>query len=321
MEEGLGTFVAGSGIALSDPDIALKRDNAPVFRGRVIDLPNLEFSPHGGPGWISDHNLFNGDSAISPDGLVFFRDTYYKGNRDSIPRIATAHRIRLGSGLWVDGEPEIVFINVHIATLKEEFDGNFRLLETDELERTSRVPTPNARYLRGMQLSVFRDFVECAYRQLRLPVIIAGDFNSVSTAPEIEAFTSALGLGVCFRQGFCHRCGREQPAARAPITLFSNESARMVLSNDERKVQEMVGRKPQMISASEFCVGPNCLAPLFSHKTNFSLIDNILFTNGDRRTRPNLRFWLKPMTEHSATADLDTYFSDHLPLNCRFIAY
>lgn len=71
------------------------------------------------------------------------------------------------------------------------------------------------------------------------------------------------------------------------------------------------------ISAYECC--SKCQAPFFTHKRNFGLIDNILYTDSGKAT--NLKWRLRPATDPDQVTRgirLDTYFSDHLPVWCKF---
>ena len=253
-------------------------------------------------------------------------ETFYRGTRDTEPRVATAHGVRLGT---LPGA-QFVFLNVHLATLKEEDVGNDRLVRTDGEERSIRRPSTQGRRARSRQLRVIADFIhEVAYGSLRLPVIVAGDFNATADAPEVRAFMKAASLSSVFGSSpaQCWACGQPRPRRAAPSRYFTAKGHKEILARTPAEVAPLLGSGRDAsecrISAAECC--SRCQAPFFSHKRNFELIDNILYTSSDSpripgaRTRAALKWRLGLESRPGAMGiRLDTSFSDHLPLWARF---
>ncbi len=324
MEQGTAT-VSTCGAELGVPE--QRPAPAHVHRGLVIDLPMVEFAQpgrnEGGPaslgGWIT-HRWAEMDSRP-----VTFRHTHYRGDRDTEPRIATAHRVELASRA---GEPRraFVFVNLHLATLKEE-NREDKLLPGDGVPRTARVPTDQACFLRLLQLSVVGDFIRGIYRSLRLPVIVVGDFNATPESVELRWFGRDAALKVVFSSHRCWRCANEIGGASQPGQYYTHDSCKEILAanRDEFSICAEEGAKltPATISAEEYCDRCGVMTPLFTHKRNFSLIDNILCTDPSRLAGLEagggditLDAELQPSGQ--AGIRLDTCFSDHLPIWSRF---
>jgi hypothetical protein len=325
MEEGLATLCMGP-LGFADPQLAPAWDPG-RFSGRVMDLPILEFAdaggddPPAGEDWISHKvDLSSGEEA--PEVLeVTFRPSYYRGNRDTDPRIATLHRIWLGSESWRPGLPEFVGINIHLGTLRAENAGQEFKSSEDDVERVLRLPTPSARYLRWRQLGLLADFIRGVYGRYQLPVVVAGDFNASPTSPELRWFARAAGLTVAHSER-CLRCGTVQDSEtrKQKLAHFYTSSRNTSVLVDTPGQARMLsgGGEPLRISATEVCVNERCKAPLFTHKRNFQLLDNIMFTSEATADARRLT-WLPrlPGEPDAGGICLQSYYSDHLPVWAR----
>lgn len=304
------------GAALLDPE-----ENAPPacghgtpFAGAVLDLPVVKFrkpSKAKTPdepweNWIR-RKVSIGDAAPY---TVEFRHTRYLGDRDTEPRIATAHRVRLGGG-----SGEFVFINLHLTTLREPAAKSAHA-KAKGLARTRRTVSREAEFLRHLQLSEVCDFIWRVYTDeaLRLPVIVAGDFNTTPDRPDLKQFTASACLKPVFRHDRCWACGGA-PLSEAKL-VYSNERHTTVLTEDADAFRDITGETPQRLKAAEYC--SDCGRPLFTHKRNFQLVDNILYTNGappGAALRARIDF---ADPEANAGIGVDTHFSDHFPIWSRF---
>jgi endonuclease/exonuclease/phosphatase family metal-dependent hydrolase len=282
----------------------------PLFRGMVLNLPVVVFRdkaevlPHSDR-WI--HHVVELDS----DRIaVQFRHTRYLGSRDTEPRTATAHRVLLEG----PNKLEFVFINVHLTTLREEDRPDASGLSTPRLARTTRVPTGDAQFLRHLQLSEICDFILYVYSSFQLPVVVAGDFNTTANAPELKRFMKAAFLKPVFRSEECWAC--HQRPGQQMKDYYSHERYKTVLTEDELSFRKITGEEPNIISVPENC--SNCNSPLFTHKRNFGLIDNILFTES-LPTGMALKATLRlDDTGDGAGIGTKTYFSDHFPVWAAF---
>ena len=79
----------------------------------------------------------------------------------------------------------------------------------------------------------------------------------------------------------------------------------------------LAGEAPNTLWAKEYC--SNCARPLFTHKRNFQLVDNILYSDPEASGRPrlNARIDFDDPALNAGIGD-DTYFSDHFPIWSRF---
>jgi hypothetical protein len=245
-------------------------------------------------------------------------DTFYRGTRDTEPRVATAHGVRVSA---LPGA-QFIFVNVHLATLKEEDVRTEKLLPGDGEPRSIRRATPGGSRARERQLGVIADFIrEVAYEGLRLPVVVAGDFNAAVDAPEVRAFMDGASLTSVFDSNpdHCWACRVRAPRTPVPSSFFTYPGRKEILARTSAEVTRLLGADADTecrMSAAECC--RNCQAPFFSHKRNFQLIDNILYTSLDspRASRDEHTATLKWRLRHDSTMGirLDTHFSDHLPL-------
>lgn len=276
------------------------------FKGRKLDLPVRGSLAHGG-------------AADSPAVEDRAQGAYYQGNRDTEPRVATAH------GVCVTAEQisQFVFINVHLTTLEAERADSLRLAPGDRAERSARRPHPEAARLRAVQLGVIRDFIlEVAYAELKLPVIVAGDFNAGVEAPEVISFMADTFLTPVFGPdpGQCWQCAAQQPRGATPLAYFTHPKSKEILAKTPREVALLTGMPDAPacpLSAVECCA--KCQAPFFTHKRNFGLLDNILFTDAAKLAK--LKWKLAPALDPQRPTRgirLDSYFSDHLPVWCQF---
>jgi hypothetical protein len=241
---------------------------------------------------------------------ICFRHSRYLGDRDTEPRIATAHRVRLDKANG--GLGEFVFVNLHLTTLREPNP----VADEKGLARARRSASPEAEYLRHLQLSEVCDFIWRVYTDevLRLPVVVSGDFNTAPDRPDLKQFLANACLKPVFEREQCWACGGAPLSA--PKQVYSTERLTTVLTEDAETLTRITGETAQALSVSEYC--SNCSRPLFTHKRNFQLVDNILYTNGAPRgasLRARIEF---DDPETNAGIGVDTYFSDHFPIWTRF---
>ncbi len=295
IEQGMATAVHGD-IEIVDPYRVSPSEGAGTpFRRLVIDLPVLNVA-----GQTATSSLW----------------TYYQGDRNTEPRVATAHRVGLGDPPWAPEAPQFILVNAHVGTLSEEDHEPAK----GELARTVRARTAAGVLVRRAQLGVVADFVrEVAYRDLGLPVVIAGDFNATPDAAEIVEFMRSSSLKAVFETG-PSRCWRCRTAlGERKETLYSSVTEKAVLTRTEDQFLEITGGGAhivQGIGVAEWCT--TCELPQFTHKRNFGLIDNIFFTDPAQKAW-KLAFRLTP-DESRRGLRLDSYFSDHLPIWSGFSA-
>ncbi len=278
--------------------------------GRVIDLPILEFWAHAeervapGDSWLRAPLPWETNDA-SPE--IIFRPTYYQGSRDTDPRAATAHIARFPVD---DASVAVAVVNVHLGTLRSEDAGDMSTEVGDELAFSLRRPTVEAMYLRHRQFQVLAEFVAWVYRRLRIPVIVLGDFNCEPTSPEMTRFCEQAHLVPALQVDTCWRCGASP--ARPKQRRYANDSFTMI-----RRVGEPLRGDAALhpVTTDAYCGVNNCTAPLFTHKRNLSLLDNILVSDvrsrAARTLSANLTFAAVAGT-HSGSGINDTHaFSDH----------
>jgi len=317
MEEGMATFGTG-GASLSAP--WLDHGERPVAvdaRGLALDLPIVRFADgeDDRDGWLGERVPWAGDSRV-----VSFRPSFYQGNRDTDPRAATAHHVIATDGAE---DVELVVINVHLGTLRNENRGEARASADDGVTRIVRERTPEAALLRRMHTRVLGSFIARVYRELALPVVIAGDFNAAPDAWELACLLEEAMLVPTFETTSCWRCGRPVSRPQPPKRYWTDPENRSLLSEAPDEVSRLTGRDPVPISATEHCGNEGCEAPLFTHKTNFRLIDNVLYTNPAMAGSLGLRFVLAladPPNDEGRTRGLllRTSYSDHLPIFATF---
>jgi endonuclease/exonuclease/phosphatase family metal-dependent hydrolase len=287
---------------------------APPFRGLVLNLPVVAFRDKADVLPNSDRWIHHVVELDSDRIAVQFRHTRYLGSRDTEPRIATAHRVRLAG----PDKHEFVFINAHLTTLREEDRADAENCasgrSTPHLAGTTRVPTREAQFLRHLQLSEICDFILYAYSSFQLPVVVAGDFNTFVNEPELRRFLKAASLKPVFRREECWAC--HQRPGRRMKNYYGHERYRTVLTEDERSFREVTGEEPKIVSVPENC--SNCNSPLFTHKRNFRLIDNIFFTESPPPGMPLKATIQLDETEDATGIGTKTYFSDHFPIWAAF---
>jgi len=212
------------------------------------------------------------------------------------------------------GDKEFVFINLHLTTLRA---ASSQAAGRSGLARARRSNSGDAEFLRHLQLSEVCDFIWRVYEDetLRLPVVVAGDFNTAPERPDLTQFLANACLKPVFRHDACWACGGA-PISEAK-TVYSNANNTTVLTEDAETFERITGEKPDALLAKEYC--SNCGRPLFTHKRNFKLVDNILYTDCTAPGLPALRTRIA-FTGPSEDAGIgsDTYFSDHFPVWSRF---
>lgn len=308
-EQGVAA-VALRGAALHDPEA-----NEPpacgttTFQGAVIDLPVVKFRKpsdraEGAPDedWFRHKTSFGGR-----DYEVEFRHSRYLGDRDTEPRLATAHRVRLQTPHAY--APEFVFINLHLTTLRERPGA-----AGADQSRALRSRSPDAEFLRHLQLNEVNDFIWRIYREDKLPVVVAGDFNTAPDRPDLADFMERACLQPVFRSDRCWACGSAPLSAAKPV--YGSEGHQTVLTTEPSSFERITGEAPTEIAATEYC--SKCARPLFTHKRNFQLVDNILYTSGEPPGAPLRARVAFDVPEQNAGVGADTYFSDHFPIWAMF---
>ena len=86
----------------------------------------------------------------------------------------------------------------------------------------------------------------------------------------------------------------------------AQEVVRYVLTKDAATFEQIAGEAPNTLQAKEYC--SNCARPLFTHKRNFQLVDNILYSDPEAAGRPAL----------SARIDFDDPAFPHFRSNSPF---
>ena len=304
-DEGLATLAfepAGLRAATGDHRDPAQRPG----RGRAIDLPMLEFSDPAqtlpeDDSWLRASVPWLEDADVS-DRELLLRPTYYQGSRDTEPRAASAHVASLPSA----GSPtEVVVVNVHLATLRSEAAGERPVAPGDELAFALRRPSVEATYLRHRQFEVLAAFIRWVYAELRLPVVVTGDFNCEPGSPELDRFCAAAALTPALRTEACWRCGT--PVTRQPARRYANRSF--------TRISEQPAEGLLPVTSDGYCAAAGCAAPLFTHKRNLMLLDNVLATDPASEAGRSLttRLALAPPPGGDVAAGInDTHdFSDH----------
>lgn len=224
---------------------------------RVVDLPNFGFpateAGDSGLGWL-EAQVGGAGGTIE---TVKFRSTFYRGNRDSDPRVAQACLLAWSdAGSQGRDEPACVIVNVHLSTLSTEREAGVR----------GRKRSPEASFLRSAQLDVIARYVNEVRRVHRLPVIIAGDFNAEPGSPEMKLFAREIGSPPLLTADRCWKCGSLQKE-RPEVTFYAEHGLDYTL-------EEAPNRK-QVARTRAVCSNEMCLEPRFTHKGNLLLLDNV----------------------------------------------
>jgi hypothetical protein len=284
-----------------------------LLNGLKLDLPTLRFDPTG----RAAGSWFNLEIEAPVLGRARWRCrfTRYEGDRDTEPRAATAHAVSFATSADDEAGARFILIDVHLSTLKAEDTPPQGSPEPGAVWAKRRVPTLEAAWLRYLQLSVLRDFILEVYGELQLPVLVAGDFNAQPDAPEMRAFLEEARLRPVFGLSECWRCGRPyQPMPEdAPRRFLTRAPQPEFLAATPEEFAAWSTEPAQPILTRACCRA--CGAPCFTHKRNFSLLDNLLFTDPDQAA--SLRFRLRPDLSRRGIC-LHTAFSDHAPIWCKF---
>ncbi len=291
--EGLCVVTGDDGIVLTPWSRAPQGAAGPANVGsaaRVLDLPNLMFSDseQNDPdctAWL--------EGSITIDGAartVYYRPTYYRGNRNSDPRVAQACLL----GWRPDGAggshfPVGVLINIHLSTLTAELQES----------GTGRIPSSSASFLRKMQLDLIAGYVREVQRETKgLPVIIAGDFNAEPTSPEMISFAGQLRSPALLAAGKCWKCGTVQQP-RPAVRFYPKDGVGWSLTT-----QRPADRVKPKLSTTAVCSNPECLEPRFTHKGHGQLLDNVFVLPGQSDSAWSVRAGIPHV-------DISWGYSDH----------
>lgn len=254
--EGLCVVSDRTGLTLL-PWVALDGPTSVSSLTRIIDLPAFEFpeleGDLGTDPWL-ESSVRLGDSQRK----VWFRPTYYRGSRDTDPRVAQA--CVLGC-VGADGAPEpvCILINVHLSTLKRESVAGV----------SGRVPSVEAAFQRIVQLQVISRFVQSVQLSSGLPVIVAGDFNAEPDSEELVSFARNTHSQPLLGADVCWKCGARQ-GARTELPWYRTSNTGFGLSREAVTLEPIYG---------PVCSNDACREPRFTHKQNRQLIDNVFVIN------------------------------------------
>jgi hypothetical protein len=258
---------------------------------RILDLPSAcfpdtETGPFIREEWIQAFVEIDGQ----PEPIVY-RPTFYRGTRDSDPRVAQA--CLLG---WLEaGRPGVftaacVLINVHLSTLSTELP---------QPGRQGRTPTPQAIFLRRMQLDLIARYVsEIQAETEGLPVVVAGDFNAEPGWPEMLAFARQTGTAPLLGGQLCWKCGTRQ-SERDEVLFYAGSEGGWDLTTNRLSIYQ----RPEL-STRAVCSNPDCLEPRFTHKGHAQLLDNVFLLPA----RGHCEWQVTPGIPH---VDVGHAYSDH----------
>ncbi len=255
---------------------------------RVLDLPAFEFPDQSvnmidESDWIRSPVVFRGVAME-----LLFRPAYYRGSRDSDPRVAQACLLAWSPASDSDKlMPACVLVNVHLSTLNRE--------KVDE--SSARVPSAEASFLRNLQLRVVARYVREVQDTYELPVVVAGDFNAEPDSPEMLGFAEESGLWARVRADVCWKCGFRQEV-RPKVAFYDLGGAGLELTMVPQPSKDPV------FCTDAVCCNELCREPRFTHKGNLQLLDNV-FVPQHRADRPRV------VVAGTPQIDLTWEYSDH----------
>jgi Endonuclease/Exonuclease/phosphatase family len=263
--EGLCVVTGDAGLALvpwsSAPWPTIAGPVSVMSPTRILDLPNLSFPDtesglSADDGWLQASVVINGTSE-----QVAYRPAFYRGTRDSDPRVAQACLLA-----WLEAEgpnahsAACVLINVHLSTLTTELQAGVR----------GRIPTPEAIFLRRIQLDLIALYVrEIQAETAGIPVVVAGDFNAEPGSPEMLAFAERTGSAPLLDAQRCWKCGTIQ-AERPEILFYAHTKGGWDFTIHPQSADQ----EPELRTRA-VCSNEECLEPRFTHKGHGQLLDNV----------------------------------------------
>jgi len=233
----------------------------------VLDLPNLSFRSTD-PTESSDLDEWF-EASLEVNGVsesIHYRPAFYRGNRDSDPRVAQACLLA-----WSDKSdpnsysPACVIVNIHLSTLTTEL----------RKDRTihGRLTSAEAIFLRGAQLDLIARYVrEVQELADGIPIVIAGDFNAEPDSPEMISFANKTGSPALLSPGICWKCGTLQKE-RPEVSFYAqSENGWDLTMNPQSPDGNPFKWK---LDTRAVCSNDECMEVRFTHKWHQQLFDNV----------------------------------------------
>jgi len=102
-----------------------------------------------------------------------------------------------------------------------------------------------------------------------LPVVIAGDFNTVPGSPEMLSFAKRTGSAPLLGAERCWKCGTFQDDRPEVLFYAGSEGGWDLTMHPQSPDQE------QKLRTREVCSNEDCLEARFTHKWHGQLLDNV----------------------------------------------